>query len=155
MKNLLFITQFIFLSLFFTQNTQAQNETRLKHFNLSKNWAAQGYDVVAYFSNKAIKGDKNISATYKGVYYAFANKANLDSFKNNPEKYEPQYGGWCAYAMGYSGEKVEIDPSTFKIVDNKLYLFYNAYFNNTKNSWNKDEANYKVKADKNWKNLFK
>ena len=53
--------------------------------------------------------------------------------------------------MGSTGEKVEIDPETFKIVDGKLNLFYNAYFNNTLKSWNKDENNLKKKADSNWK----
>jgi len=63
----------------------------------------------------------------------------------NPAGYEPQYGGWCAYAMGANGEKVEIDPGTFKIVDGKLNLYYNAFFNNTLKSWNKDEVNLKKK----------
>jgi len=53
--------------------------------------------------------------------------------------------------MGSSGDKVEINPETFKILDGKLYLFYNAYFNNTLKSWNKDEVNLKKKAESNWK----
>jgi hypothetical protein len=57
--------------------------------------------------------------------------------------------------MGAKGEKVEIDPETFKIIDGKLYLFYNAYFNNTLTSWNKDEKNLKAKADKNWLSIYK
>jgi hypothetical protein len=52
--------------------------------------------------------------------------------------------------MGANGEKVEIDPATFKLFDGKLYLFYNKYFNNTKKKWDKDEANLKTKADANW-----
>jgi len=52
--------------------------------------------------------------------------------------------------MGKNGEKVEINPETFKIINNRLYLFYNKYFNNTLNSWNKDELNLKAKADVNW-----
>ena len=55
--------------------------------------------------------------------------------------------------MGASGEKVEVDPETFKIIDGKLYLFYNKIFNNTLKSWNKDEANLKQKADANWKKI--
>jgi hypothetical protein len=57
--------------------------------------------------------------------------------------------------MGSSAEKVEVDPETFKIVDGKLHLFYNAYFNNTLKSWNKDEVNLKAKADSNWKKIIK
>jgi hypothetical protein len=92
-----------------------------------------------------------LAATYEGVTYYFSTQNNKDMFVKNPTNYEPQYGGWCAYALGSSNQKVEIDPETFKIVDGKLYLFYNAYFNNTLKSWNKDEASLKSKADKNWK----
>mgnify|MGYP000900540520 CR=1 FL=1 len=88
------------------------------------------------------------------IYY-FATQADKDLFTKNPSNYEPQYGGWCSYAMGSSGEKVEIDPETFKIVDGKLNLFYNAYFNNTLKTWNKDEARLKTKADANWKKTIK
>jgi hypothetical protein len=56
--------------------------------------------------------------------------------------------------MGAKGEKVEVDPETFKIVNGKLFLFYNAYFNNTLKSWNKDEANLNRKADANWKKII-
>ena len=62
--------------------------------------------------------------------------------------------GWCAYAMGAKGEKVEVDPETFKIVDGKLYLFYNKFFNNTLESWNKDEARLRSNADKNWSKII-
>ena len=78
-----------------------------------------------------MKGSKQISTNYDGVNYCFSSAANLTLFKSNPKKYMPQYGGWCAYAMGANAEKVEIDPETSKIKDGKLYLFYNAYFNNT------------------------
>jgi YHS domain-containing protein len=125
---------------------------RAKEFNLDNKVAIQGYDPVAYFTQKkALKGKSTLAATYEGVVYNFSTQNNKDAFVKNPTNYEPQYGGWCAYAMASSGDKVEIDPETFKIVDGKLYLFYNAYFNNTLKSWNKDEASLKSKADKNWK----
>ena len=75
--------------------------------------------------------------------------------KKDPAKYEPVYGGWCAFALGDYGEKVEINPSSFKIIGGKTYLFYNKFFNNTLTSWNKDEANLKKKADQNWKKTTK
>lgn len=125
---------------------------RIKEFNLENKVAIQGYDPVAYFTQKkAVKGKTALASTYEGVTYYFSSQANKDAFVKNPSGYEPQYGGWCAFAMGSSGEKVEIDPETFKILDGKLYLFYNAYFNNTLKSWNKDEVNLKKKADANWK----
>ena len=69
---------------------------------------------------------------------------------NDPEKYQPQYGGWCAYAMGVSGDRVKIDPKTFKIINDQLYLFYNFWGNNTLKDWNKDEKRLKEKADSYW-----
>ncbi len=128
---------------------------RTAEFNLEKKVAIQGYDPVAYFTQKkAVKGKSTIASSYEGVIYYFSSQANKDTFAKSPASYEPQYGGWCSYAMGANGEKVEVDPETFKIVDGKLNLFYNAYFNNTLKSWNKDEANLKKKADANWKKVI-
>jgi len=128
----------------------AQNGN-IKHYNLENKVAIQGYDPVAYFKNsKAVKGKKEISLKHQGAIYYFSSLENKVAFEKNPAFYEPQYGGWCAYAMGDKGEKVEINPTTFKIIDKKLYLFYNAYFVNTLKSWNKDEGNLKKKADLNW-----
>lgn len=135
----------------------AQNASKkASEYNLENKAAIQGYDPVSYFKqNKAIKGEKEISVTYDGVIYQFSSTANKEIFLKSPASFEPQYGGWCAYAMGSSGDKVEINPETFKIIDGKLYLFYNAYFNNTLKSWNKEEASLKIKADANWKKINK
>jgi len=127
-----------------------------KHFNLDKGVALDGYDAVSYFiGNKPVKGKASIQATSDGVVYYFSTEKNKQLFQQNPEKYKPQYGGWCAYAMGANGEKVEVDPETFKLINGKLYLFYNAFLNNTLTTWNKSEANLKSKADANWKSIFK
>ncbi|MDN3676420.1 YHS domain-containing (seleno)protein [Flavobacterium paronense] len=128
---------------------------RIKEFNLENKVAIQGYDPVAYFTQKkAVKGKKELATAFEGVTYYFSSQANKDAFTKSPASYEPQYGGWCAYAMGSNGEKVEVDPGTFKILNGKLFLFYNAYFNNTLKSWNKDEANLNKKADANWKKFI-
>lgn len=133
----------------------SQDQKRQSNFNLEKGIAVQGYDVVAYFNaGKAIKGITANTVFYQGVKYQFSSILNKEEFKKNPSKYEPQYGGWCAYAMGSSGEKVEIDPETFKVLNGKLYLFYNKLFNNTLKTWNKDETNLKAKADANWAKIF-
>ncbi len=129
--------------------------TRKKHFNLDETVAIDGYDPVSYFkSNKAIEGNKNMAVFYQGVTYYFSSAENKEEFKKNPAKYEPEYGGWCAYAMGAKGDKVSVDPETFKIVNDKLCLFYNRAFNNTLKSWNKDEAGLKAKADASWQKIF-
>lgn len=155
---------FLFFALFVSHKASyAQNsdeaksaQLRTKHFNITNGKAIDGYDPVAYFKqNKAVKGSKQFSASHKGITYYFSSLENKSEFFKQPEKFEPQYGGWCAFAMGDNGKKVEIDPETFKILDGKLYLFYNAYFNNTLKSWNKDEKNLKTKADNNWSNTFK
>lgn len=149
--NLTILVLFI-VSLSFSQN----KATRTSEFNLENKVAIQGYDPVGYFKlNKAVKGKKEISVNYEGVIYYFSSVDNKNLFVKMPSKYEPQYGGWCAYAMGNTGEKVEIDPETFKIIDGKLFLFYNAYFNNTLKTWNKNEATLKSKADVNWKKIVK
>ncbi len=133
----------------------AQAQLRTKHFNVEKNIAIQGYDPVAYFNqNKAVKGNKQFTATVEGINYNFSTAANKDLFVKNSKNYEPQYGGWCAYAMGATGEKVEVDPETFKVLNGKLYLFYHSWVNNTLTKWNKDETNLKSKADKSWMNIF-
>lgn len=131
----------------------AQNKAqRITHFNLQNKLAIAGYDPVAYFlSSKAIKGSAANVVSQDGVTYYFSSAENKAAFLKTPAAYEPQYGGWCAYAMGDYGKKVEVDPETFKIVQGKLYLFYNAYLNNTLKTWNKDEARLKANADKNWK----
>lgn len=129
---------------------------RKKHFNLEDGIAIKGYDPVAYFiQNKAVKGKKELAISHQGIVYYFSSAENKELFKATPFKYEPEYGGWCAYAMGNTAEKVSIDPETFKIVNGKLYLFYNRFFTNTLKDWNKNEATLKKKADMNWPKLFK
>ena len=145
----------LFLS-FLTISIAAQTATkRTTEFSLENKIAIQGYDPVSYFKGKPSKGKKEIATTYEGVIYYFSSVANKEAFLKKPMNYEPQFGGWCAYAMGSSSEKVEINPETFKILDGKLYLFYNAYFNNTLKSWNKDEMNLKKKAEINWIKFLK
>ncbi|MEO7976248.1 YHS domain-containing (seleno)protein [Flavobacterium sp.] len=147
----------VFLFILVSVVLYGQNDSkRISHYNLENKIAIQGFDPVAYFTNgKAVKGKKEVSASYQGVIYKFSSNQNKEAFLKKPSEYEPQYGGWCAYAMGSTGDKIEINPETFKIINGKLYLFYNAYFNNTLKSWNKNETVLKVKADSNWKNIIK
>jgi YHS domain-containing protein len=146
----------VFLS-FLASISFAQDVTHLRksQFNLDNGVAISGYDPVAYFKlSKAIKGKKELTVFDQGITYYFSSNENKEEFIKDPYKYEPQYGGWCAYAMGKDGSKVEIDPGTFKIIDGKLYLYYNKFFNNTLKSWNKDESDLKAKADINWKKIY-
>lgn len=127
-----------------------------KHHNTKKGFAAEGYDVVAYFDNEAIEGDKAFSTVHGGVNYKFGSAANLEKFKQAPEMYLPQYGGYCAYAVGKTGKKVAVNPKTFEIRNGKLYLFYNAGKNNTLEFWLRESPDELVKkADANWKKIIK
>ena len=152
MKTLIFAIVVSTVSL----HLSAQPALRSKQFNLEQGIAIQGYDPVAYFTKgMAVKGRKEFSFVTEGVTYYLSSAANKELFSKNPKAYEPQYGGWCAYAMGATGEKVEIDPETFKVANGKLYLFYNSLFNNTLPKWNKEEGTLKAKADKSWTIIFK
>jgi YHS domain-containing protein len=135
-----------------TANAQP-GDIRQKSFNVKKNLALQGYDPVSYFDGKAQEGNSKFAVEYKGILYNFSSGNNAAKFRLNPDKYEPAYGGWCAYAMGEKGEKVKVDPETFKVINGKLYLFYNFWGNNTLEDWNKNEKPLKEKADANWKKL--
>lgn len=153
-KNLFSFTA-MFLILMGSANAQ-QHQVTAKHLNLSDTKTAiDGYDVVSYFKNSPTKGKSQFKVSHQGVTYLFANETNKNAFNDNPGKYLPQYGGWCAYAMGKTGEKVEVNPKTYKLIDGKLYLYYNKFFNNTLDSWNEDEKILKQKADKNWLSILK
>src|SRR5262245_19169700 len=115
--------------------------------------AISGYDPVGYFTqNKALKGRKDISLVHRGITYFFASEENKRLFAESPDKYLPAYGGWCATAMA-KGEKVEIDPTNFKVTNGRLFLFFKAFYANAIKDWNKDEANLTAKADLNWKKI--
>lgn len=152
MKTLFFFFALSFsITLLFGQS----DAVRRQHFNIKKNFALEGYDPVSYFNGKPTEGKDEFRYTYKNITYQFASAINLEKFKASPDKYEPAYGGWCAYAMGESGEKVKIDPETFKILNGRLYLFYNFWGNNTLEDWNKSEKKLKEDADHNWKNIVR
>lgn len=155
MKKILIVLSGLLTLTFQTFSQDVDAAKRAKLYNVEKNLGIKGYDPVSYFTqSKAVKGKEEFNFDYLGVKYQFTSKADLDLFKANPSKYEPQYGGWCAYAMGNDGSKVEIDPETFKILDGKLYLFYNFYFTNTLKKWNANESVLKKNADVNWNKLI-
>ncbi len=150
--------KFLFLLLTIAIAGQAAQAQELpyssKHYNVKGKLAVQGYDVVAYYTeNSASEGQEKFTFNRNGIEYRFKNQKNLELFKTNPEKYEPEYGGYCAYAMA-DGDKVKIDPETFKIIDDKLYLFYNFRFTNTLKLWNKEENVLLPKANQAWSKII-
>jgi len=145
---ILFLLMGFSLSNSFAQSHQSPKE----QFNLEKGIALEGIDPTSYFLQaKPEKGKKNLPCLTKGSCISFQIKKQ-GFIPCKSRKYKPEYGGWCAYAMGAKGEKVTVDPYTFKLVNNKLYLFYNQFFNNTLKDWNKDQDNLMRQADLNWKN---
>lgn len=112
---------FISLALLVSANALAADPIETGTFN---NKAIYGYDTVAYFTqNKAVKGDKKISTQWRGADWFFSSAEHKAMFLAGPEKYAPQYGGYCAYAMS-DGRLVGIDEDAFTILDGKLYLNY-------------------------------
>jgi len=112
--------------------------------------AIRGYDPVAYFKqNKPVKGKKELSYKWQDAEWHFSTQANLDAFKANPEKFAPQYGGYCAYGVA-QGYTPEIDPASFKVVSGKLYLNLSP---EVLSRWKEDIPGYVKDADKNWPEL--
>lgn len=109
-----------------------------------------GYDPVAYFTDgKPMKGSGYHVADYKGVTYAFASKNHKQLFEDNPEKYVPAYGGYCAYGVAV-GKKFVSDPEAWKVVDGTLYLNLDK---DIQNKWLQDVPGYIKKSEANWKEI--
>ncbi|MFK7908671.1 MAG: YHS domain-containing (seleno)protein [Chitinophagales bacterium] len=132
-----------------------------KSYNINKKGVMLlGYDLVAYFkSNKAIKGTEKYTHTYRDATFHFSSRKNLNTFVDNPEKYLPKYGGWCALGMsidgikdGYTADKYAADPENFKIIGEELYVFYKTLDYDSLQKWNEetDEAACIARADKFW-----
>ena len=120
-----------------------------KYFNNlnEKGVILNGYDPVAFFTdNKPVLGNEKFQFSYQDAVYYFVSQEHLDLFKGNPEKYKPQFGAWCAYAISL-GRIAPIDVNTFSIVDSRLVIQHNE---RAVKGWNKDVAGNLTKADKYW-----
>jgi len=107
----------------------------------------QGYDLVSYRTNeKPLRGNGNHIVAHHGITYLFVNKENQEKFAQDPHKYLPEFGGYCAYGAAV-GKKFVGDPDVWKIVDGKLYLNLD---NKIQGIWNKDISGNIVKAENNW-----
>ncbi len=134
---------FIFYISVFSQNIDKTPISKL---------AVKGYDVVSYFTDSsAAEGNKKYEINYLGAVWRFVSAEHLELFKNSPEKYAPQYGGYCAWAVGHN-YTAGADPICWKIVDGKLYLNYNK---EVQNDWSKDIPNLIEGGNKNWEELRK
>ena len=117
-----------------------------------RNGAIRGYDPVAYFTDKAsVKGSDKFSYAWKGATWRFASAENRDLFAASPEKFAPQYGGYCAFAVAQNS-LARIDPQAWNVVDGKLYLNYSL---KVREAWAKDSPGYIRKADANWPGVLR
>lgn len=144
MKRLLLSLTFTLLAL----PLFAQTKTLL---NLDKTGVAiQGCDPVAFFTDhKPVKGDPKFLLKHEGAIYFFASKEHQDLFKANPARFEPEFGGYCAYGVSRN-KLVAIDVDAFQIVDGKLLLQYSK---GVRDDFNKDQTGNFAKAEANWPKL--
>ncbi len=129
---------------------QAAPDQAYRTLNITEdNVAIQGYDTVAYFTdNKAIKGKGEFQHDWRDALWQFASATNRDLFAANPDRYSPQFGGYCALGIA-AGEVSDVDPKAFTIVDGKLYLNKGMKF---RKKWREAPQAYIGNADYNWKN---
>lgn len=152
MKNsLIVIVLLISSTTVFAQNVKPVGKNKV---------ANGGYDLVAYFTDgKAIKGSKEFTCKFNEVKYQFTSAKHKELFKSSPEKYLPVCDGFCAWGVAEKGIKVPVNPETFKVIDNNLYLFFNDDFNgcplNTLPEWNKNENVLLAQLPVNWSKLKK
>jgi len=125
-------------------------------YNLADGVGLKGYDPVSYFAEgggEPLKGSPNIAYTFRGVTYRFASEANREKFIARPQRYEPAYGGWCAYAVGKAGKKADVDPKAYLIEEGRLFVFYRTAFNDTRKPWAEDRKTLRDQAERTWQKI--
>lgn len=147
---LVWIRPFLVIALsmgFFVQTAAGANKARVPAVNAADGVGVKGYDPVAYFTfGRPTPGLDQYTYQWKGVTYRFASAEDRDTFKADPEKYLPQYGGYCAYAMALN-RIADVDPSRWAIVNDKLYL-NNNYL--SYHLWALDKSRNIASADRHW-----
>jgi len=109
--------------------------------------ALKGYDAVAYFTiNNAVKGDPRYEYVWNGAKWYFSSEENMMKFRERPEEFAPQFGGYCSYAVS-EGYTADGDPEAWKVVDGKLYLNYSQ---KVKEKWEQNQAERIEKGRKSW-----
>lgn len=153
MKQPSIIQCFAKLALLFVLSFGLASQLHAQTRNLEKSGRAlQGYDPVAFFTEgKPVKGDPNISSKLNGAVYYFATAEHKAAFDKNPAKYEPQFGGYCAYGVS-KGDLVKIEVDAFQIVGGRLLLQYNK---GIRDKFNKDPGGNLKAADTNWPSVSK
>ena len=140
------------ISVFFSLAVSAQVGRNVSVYNLDSGLGLKGYDPLAVFpegGGKATRGSPEFRLVYSGVTYNFSSEANSKLFETNPEKYEPTYGGWCAFAMA-SGQYVDIQPQLFTIHGRRAHYFVAS---RAKANFDRQIAEFETNADMHWKRI--
>jgi YHS domain-containing protein len=145
---LAFVSIFLIVAVFGgLPDSAGSSESPVAPVNATDGAGLKGYDPVAYFTDgQPTKGSSQYSLQWKGVTYRFASTENLQSFKGDPEKYLPQYGGYCAYAMSIN-RIADISPTEWTIFGGKLYLNNNFI---SQSLWSLNKSGRVQDADRNW-----
>jgi len=131
--------------------------TPLTHNLLGPGVGLEGFDPVSYWpegGSRPRQGTIKLTFEHGGVAYRFASEKNLAAFKANPDRFLPQYGGYCAWAMGAIDQRVDVNPNHFVIRDGRLYLFFSDANVVTRDVWKKDADALIAKADQNYAKLL-
>ncbi len=113
--------------------------------------AINGYDPVAYFTeDKHVEGNADFAAQWKEATWYFSSEKNRTAFLATPEKYAPQYGGYCAFAMSFDAFAPTV-PEAWSIVDGKLYLNFSI---GVRGDWIEDKQEHILRANENWTGKF-
>ena len=113
--------------------------------------AIRGYDPVAYFKDsRPVEGERKHSARWNDATWYFSSDENRLAFIADPERYAPQYGGYCAWAVS-QGYTASIDPEAWTIHDGKLYLNYSK---SVQKQWSQDIPGNIDKGNTNWPGLL-
>ena len=148
--NVMLRTVVLIMLLLASMLTQAAEKDPV-YTGLFSNLAIKGYDAVAYFTEgRPVEGRREFSIEYLGAQWRFSSQEHLELFQGDPDKYAPQYGGYCAYAVA-QGDTASAEPDLWTIHDGKLYLNYSRRINQT---WRENMGDYIRKANQNWPSVL-
>lgn len=139
------------MSLTFSVHAQDKQANNIDNSNI----ALQGYSPVSYLAlGLAQVGNKSFKSEYEGVVYYFTSEEQKNTFDQTPDKYLPQYGGFCAFGI-YAGAKFRTDPNKFIVEDGKYYLYLYNLELDAQQLWLAEDNHdgLAAKADANWKKL--
>lgn len=151
---------FLLISSFVIGQEKSKYSVGKLYYNLNTSKVAvKGYDLVSYFDGTPIKGTEKNELEYNGITYRFSSSKNLNEFKANPEKFMPQYGGYCAFGLGapdgkygFNPQLFDVEPLAYEILNDKLYLFFNSQLFNAKGLWDREnKTNMITQADSLWR----